>query len=69
MRRGCIAVVKVECDNCHRTIEYGKRYLVTDEEKESEKQRLCVECCMSLGYTSYKTEKGGQELISFLSGE
>jgi hypothetical protein len=67
MRRGCIAIWKVECDGCHRPIKYGERYLLINGE-EDEKQRLCVECCQKHGYISYGTEKGKQ-IITFLPKE
>ncbi len=67
MRRGCIAIGKVECDGCHRHIKYGERYLLTDREGD-EKQRLCIDCCLSRGYISYGTEKGKQ-IITFLPKE
>jgi hypothetical protein len=64
MRRGCIATRNVECDSCHRSIKYGERYLLIDGEGD-EKQRLCIDCCLSRGYISYRTEKGKQ-IITFL---
>jgi hypothetical protein len=64
MHRGCIAIGKVECDGCHRPIKYGERYLSINGERD-EKQRLCIDCCLSLGYISYGTEKGKQ-IITFL---
>ena len=67
MRRGCIATGKVECDGCHRPIKYGERYLLINGE-EDEKQRLCVDCCKSRDYISYRTEKGKQ-IITFLPKE
>jgi hypothetical protein len=67
MRRGCIAIGKVECDSCHRLIKYGERYLLINGERD-EKQRLCVDCCLSRGYISYGTEKGKQ-IITFLPKE
>jgi hypothetical protein len=67
MRRGCIAIEKVECDGCHRLIKYGERYLLINGEGD-EKQRLCVDCCLSRGYISYGTEKGKQ-IITFLPKE
>lgn len=67
MRRGCIAIEKVECDGCHRLIKYGERYLLINEEGD-EKQRLCIDCCLSRGYISYGTEKGKQ-IITFLPKE
>lgn len=63
MRRGCLALGKVECDGCHRLLRYGERYLLTDEQGGSE-QRLCVDCCQKRGYITYRTEKGKQ-VISF----
>jgi hypothetical protein len=67
MRRGCIAIGKVECDSCHRPIKYGERYLLIDGEGD-ERQRLCTDCCRSHGYVSYGTEKGKQ-IITFLPKE
>ena len=63
MRRGCIAVGKIECDSCHRFLNYGERYLLIDDEK-GEKKRHCVECCFAHGYASYTMEKG-KETITF----
>ena len=63
MRRSCIAIGQVESDGCHRELEYGERYLVIDGEG-GEKQRLCVDCCLKLGYASYKEERG-EETITF----
>ena len=56
MRRGCIAICKVECDGCHRSLDQGERYLVVDDEK-GEKRRFCIDCCLARGYASYGTEK------------
>ena len=67
MRRGCIAVGKVQCDICHRAIKYGERYLLINGEGDV-KQRLCIDCCLSLGYMSHETEKGN-DVITFLPKE
>lgn len=67
MRRGCIAIGKVECDSCHHPIKHGERYLLVDGEGD-ERQRLCTDCCQSHGYVSYGTEKGKQ-IITFLPKE
>ena len=67
MRRGCIAIGKVECYGCHRPIKYGERYLLINGEGD-EKQRLCIDCCQNRGYISYRTEKGKQ-IITFLPKE
>ena len=64
MRRGCIAIGKVDCDGCHRSVNYGERYLLINGEGD-EKQRLCVDCCRDRGYLSYRTEKGKQ-VVTFL---
>lgn len=67
MRRGCIAIGKVECDGCHRPLKYGEHYLVINGEGD-EKQRFCVDCCVSHGYSTYRTKKG-KEIITFLPEE
>jgi len=67
MRRGCIAIGKMECDSCHRPIKYGERYLMVDGEGD-ERQRLCVHCCESRDCVSYGTDKGKQ-IITFLPKE
>ena len=67
MRRGCIASGKVECDDCHQPLKYGERYLLIDGEGD-EKQHLCVDCCLSRGYITYKTTTA-EQIITFLSEE
>ena len=67
MRRGCIAIGQVECDGCHRPLKYGERYLLI-EENGDEKQRLCVDCCLSRCYMICKTTKA-EQIITFLSKE
>ena len=64
MRRGCIAVGKIQCDGCHRFLEYRERYLTIDDE-ERKKQHLCLDCCLSQGYAFYGTEKGEQTITFF----
>ncbi len=65
MRRGCIVIVNTECDGCHRAMKYGERYLLLNGEGD-EKQRLCVDCCLSHGHISHVTVKGNQ-ISTFLS--
>jgi hypothetical protein len=67
MRRGCIAIGKMNCDSCDRTINHGQRYLIIDGEGD-EWQRLCLDCCESHGYVSYGTDKGRQ-IVTFLPKE
>jgi len=64
MRCGCIAVGKAQCDGCQRTIEYGERYLVVDNE-EGQSQRFCVDCCLKRGYAFSMVEKGEEGITFF----
>lgn len=74
MRRGCIAVQEVRCDECGRSIRYPERYLVMDVEdvpakkrKEEGKKllRYCVDCSLKRGYAEYRLEKG-EKILTFL---
>lgn len=70
MRRGCISLGEIQCDECHHTIPYPDRYLVVDEkdgveDEEGESRRYCVECCLKKGYAQYKEEKGERILTFF----
>ncbi len=63
MNRGCVAVGEIQCDNCHRFIEAGQRYLVVDKEKGGT-FHYCVECSVARGDAAYVKEKG-EEVLSF----
>ena len=63
MRRGCISLGEVRCDECQHTIPYLERYLIV-EEREGVVLRLCVDCCLKKDYAHYKEEKG-QEILTF----
>jgi hypothetical protein len=63
MRRGCISLEDVRCDDCHRIIPHAERYLVIEE--EGEELRLCVDCSLKRGYAHYKEEKGERILTFF----
>ena len=70
MRRGCISLGEVRCDDCNRIIPYPERYLAVDEkdgveDEEGETARYCVDCCLKKGYASYKMEKGENILTFF----
>ena len=70
MRRGCISLGQVRCDDCHRIPPYPERYLSVDEEGgvEDEKGRTshyCVDCSLKRGYARYRVEKGEQILTYF----
>jgi len=70
MRRGCISLGEVRCDDCNRIIPYPERYLAVDEkdgveDEEGETAHYCVDCCLKKGYASYKMEKGENILTFF----
>ncbi len=70
MRRGCISLGEIQCDECHHTIPYPDRYLAIDEkdgveDEEGETRRYCVECCLKKDYAHYKEEKGERTLTFF----
>ena len=70
MRRGCISLGNVQCDDCHRIIPYLERYLVVDEKdgvevEQGETSRYCVECSLKKGYARYRMERGEQILTFF----
>jgi len=64
MRRGCISLGDVRCDECHRIIPHAECYLVIEE--EGEELRLCVDCSLKKGYAHYKVEKG-EKILTFFS--
>ncbi len=71
MRRGCISLGNVRCDECHRAIAYPERYLAVDEKdgvevEEGETSHYCVDCCLKKGYARYITEKG-EEVLTFFT--
>lgn len=70
MRRGCISLGEVSCDDCHHVILYPERYLAIDEEdgvevEKGKTSRYCVDCCLKKGYAHYKVEKGETILTFF----
>ena len=70
MRRGCITLGQIQCDQCHRSIPYAARFLAIDEEdgvevEEGKVAHYCVECAVQKGYASYKEEKDGKILTFF----
>lgn len=64
MRRGCISLGDVQCDECHRIIPYPERYLIIDQAGGTI-LRLCIDCCLNKGYAHYKVEKGERVLTLF----
>ena len=71
MRRGCISLGEVQCDDCHRIIPHSERYLAIDEEdgvevEKGKTSRYCLNCCLKKGYAHYKIEKG-EKILTFFS--
>ena len=71
MRRGCISLGEMECDNCHRTIRHSERYLAVEvdnkghEADKGKTVRYCTDCALKKGYASYREEKDGKILTFF----
>jgi len=67
VRRGCIAIGKVECSGCDRPLKHGEHYLVINGE-DNNKQRLCIDCCSRKGHITKRKEKG-KDIDTFLPGD
>ena len=70
MRRGCISLGEVKCDECQRLIPHPDRYLEIEEKdgKENEEgkaHRYCADCALKKGYARFKEEKGENTLTFF----
>ena len=70
MRRGCLSLGNIQCDECHNTIPYTERYLAITEKdgvevEEGETSHYCVDCCLKKGYARYVTEKDEERLTFF----
>ena len=70
MRRGCVSLGEIKCDECQKPIPYPDRYLAIDEKdgeenNEGEAKRYCIECCLKKNYAHYKEEKGEKILTFF----
>lgn len=63
MRRGCISLGNVKCDNCQRTIPHSGPYLMLEEKDGS--KCFCEKCSLDKGYGQYKVEKGEKVLTFF----
>ncbi|MBE9477665.1 MAG: hypothetical protein IMY81_00270 [Chloroflexi bacterium] len=63
MRRGCISLGNVRCDDCQCVIPHSEHYLIIEE--EGGMKRLCQGCSLDKGYAHYKEEKGEQVLTFF----
>jgi hypothetical protein len=70
MRRGCMSLGDVQCDECHRVIRHSERYLAIEEEDGVEAEsgktaQYCMECALKKGYAYYRDEKDEKILTIF----
>jgi len=70
MRRGCISLGEIQCDECHRIIPHSERFLAIEEEGGVEVEKgktahYCVECALQKGFAYYKEERGERILTFF----
>jgi len=72
MRRGCISLGDIQCDECQRPIPHSERYLALEEENgveiESGKgktMQYCMDCSVSKGYAYYKETKDEKVMTIF----
>jgi hypothetical protein len=61
MRRGCISLGEIKCDNCKRIVKTAERYLITDEltDENGKKKtvRYCLKCCEEKHLIGERREK------------
>ena len=68
MRRGCISLGNINCDECHRSILYPERYLSLEEPK-GKFRTLCMNCAQGLGLVKPGSERGDPEKLFDLSAD
>jgi hypothetical protein len=68
VRRGCISLGNITCDECHRTILYPERYLSLEIAKGKSKT-MCMDCCAEKGLVKPESDKEDAEMIFDLSNE
>jgi hypothetical protein len=71
MRRRCVSLGEVKCNECHNTIPYPDRYLAIEEEngievEEGATHRYCDECSLKKGYAQYKDE-GNERVLTYFT--
>ena len=73
MRRGCISLGEIRCDSCKKIVPPAGRYMVTDEELDTEGKkkliRYCIECCVEKGLAGHRREKDEKILTIFPAEE
>jgi hypothetical protein len=60
VRRGCISLGNVVCDDCHDTILYPERYLSVDKPQNL---TLCINCSRKRGLILNGTEKKDSDVL------
>ena len=70
MRRGCISLGEIQCDECHHIISHSERYFAINGEDDVEVEKgkaayYCVECALQKGYAYYKEDKDERILTVF----
>jgi hypothetical protein len=61
VRRGCISLGNMKCNECGRAILYPERYLYIEDEDKS--QALCMNCCKEKNLVKPENDKEGAELL------
>jgi sulfur relay (sulfurtransferase) complex TusBCD TusD component (DsrE family) len=65
MRRGCISLGNVVCDQCQRLIKYPEKYLYFEENGKT--VVLCMECCRNRGLLKREESSKKSETLFDLS--
>jgi hypothetical protein len=67
VRRGCISLGNINCNQCGRSILYPERYLSLEEAGED--RILCMDCCQEKNLVKPENDKEGAELLFDLSNQ
>ena len=67
MRRGCISLGNIKCDQCGRAILYPERYLSVEEEGKN--KTMCMNCCQKKNLVKPENDKEGAEMLFDLSDQ
>jgi len=67
VRRGCISLGNIKCDQCGRAILYPERYLSVEEEGKS--KTMCMNCCQKKNLVKPENDKEGAEMLFDLSDQ
>jgi hypothetical protein len=69
VRRGCISLGNIKCEQCHRLILYPERYLFLEEAGKGKGMTLCMDCCQAKGLVKAESSKEDAESLFDLSNE